>query len=134
MHRLSAETKHPIRLTLDLSEGRQKIDMRYSIQQDGQVGPRRFCLQANLETIASVSRYRDQERVYLVISLREPPRYFRQSSDIARTHATRTTMWKEWPKMWERQTDINHDMEARDTEPIALVRSDAIIDTGESTR
>jgi len=132
MHQIIESTSHPIVLELNLEEGRQKIDIRFSVSPSGQLNkPRGYRLQANLQLVSGVVRYGDELRTCLVISVRDPPRYFQQTRDVEKTHTSRTKSWSEWPKMWERQTDIDNDMEARCNEPISLVRPDPIVDTGE---
>ena len=132
MHQITGSSNHPILLELNLEEGRQKIDIRFSVLPGDQLNkPRRYRLQANLQLVRGVVRYGDQQRTCLVISVQDSPRYFQQTRDLEKTHTARKKSWSEWPKTWERQTDIDNDMEARRNEPISLVRPDPIVDTGE---
>ncbi|KAF1344950.1 RNA dependent RNA polymerase-domain-containing protein, partial [Delphinella strobiligena] len=131
MHMITSTPKHPIILQMDLSDGRQKIDIRFSAHPDHKPqNMSRYRLQANLQLVAGVMRHRAKDRQCLAISFQDPPKYYRLTSNPEKTHDAGAEQWKEWPKMWERQTDIDNDMQARDTEPISLVRTDPIIDTG----
>lgn len=131
MHQISATDLHPVILELDLTKGRPKIDIRFSAYPQDQPGDlKRYRLQASLQLVHSVIKCRYEDRICLVLSVQEPPKYFQQTADVEKTHTQRAVDWKEWPKMWERQTDIDNDMNACNTEPLSLVRANPIVDTG----
>lgn len=128
----AADDTHPVVFDLDMADRKQKIDIRFSACPDNNHrNLSRYRLQANLQQVRKVMKCHTGDRTYLVISLRDPPKYYKQTEDLEKTHTSRGSVWKEWPRMWERQTDIDNDMGARDNEAISLVRDDPIVDTGE---
>lgn len=124
-----------IRLVLDLKSDRSKrLDLQFGAISDKT--HRVYRLSVPLTSVNRIVQQNVQEHggqaKFLLINVQDPPKYFRQllHSEVEATHKRTSTEWTEWPTMWERQTDIDVDMAARDQLPISLVRSNPVVDTG----
>lgn len=119
-----------IRLSLDLTSDRKRLDLEFRATSDNI--PRMYGLQVPLTSVTQILHQDQEGPSYLLVSLKDPPKYVRRlhPDSVRATH--RSTEWKEWPAMWERQTDIDVDMSDRDKVPISLVRANPVIDTGMS--
>ncbi|GAB7351879.1 hypothetical protein MBLNU459_g2426t1 [Dothideomycetes sp. NU459] len=133
MQTMVSSEELPILLTLDLaSEKAKRMDIRFHANVDG--SPRPFRLQVPITSILQILRVKQENGDFpmqLVISVKDPPRYFRRIPfrQAMKTQGS-TDEWREWPLMWERQTDIDKNMKLRDQLPVSLVRAVPAVDTG----
>lgn len=71
----------------------------------------------------------DGDKTELVISIQNPPKFFRKERDISLAHSQQSTHWSE-KSMWLRQTDIVENNISLHGVPFTLQKTNPLIDIG----
>ncbi|KAK1054152.1 hypothetical protein LTR74_016016 [Friedmanniomyces endolithicus] len=123
-----------IPLELVANGGRKRLDVRFSmptsqLQSNASDGTRFFKVSTDFSNIRSVRRNpADGPGTVLLIDLEMPPILERKTSDIGRTHDSRSMAWNEH-QAWFRQTGIDINTTPADA-PTQLRKDGPILDVG----
>ena len=137
MRTVKSCSDHDITFLLNLHHGEMVIffSMAFRVQNPKYAtidGKDQFKFQIPLRELGEIwSIGTDDDKTELVISLQNPPKFFKKRLDVSDAHKNTSTHWSE-KSMWLRQTDIMQDNPSLKEVPFTLCKNNSIIDIGMS--
>ncbi|KAI9888212.1 MAG: hypothetical protein M1814_001088 [Vezdaea aestivalis] len=130
-------------VTIALKLGRRRVlDVQFALafkaDESEQAHTKENCsdkyrLQIPLLELTKVVRVDDySSSISLIMTLSNPPCFYRQLQDVSPSHNVQTRRWLAWDS-WYRQTDVVFDPQDLKNDPISLRKPRAIIDLGRWT-
>ncbi len=138
MRTVESSSDHDITFLLNLHHGEIVIffSMAGRVQKSKDAmtdGKDQFKFQIPLRELGEIwSIGTDDDKTELVISLQNPPKFFKKRLDVSDAHKNTSTHWSE-KSMWLRLTDIVQENPSLQDVPFTLCKTKSIIDIGMSS-
>ena len=119
-------------ISLELNLLRKIIDVQFQLDISLPTEKQRierYRFRIPLAQLSRVRTVQDERSCALIISLDNPPNFYRRMHRVEASHEEDPRYWTEWD-CWFRQTDIVHDPRSLMLAPLALKKDKPIIDIG----